>query len=208
LFKRNRNLNYSSNILDGDSKERLSELCQFCNGEKWRLLYRATRDGFGAKDFHQKCDHFENTLIVIKSTSGYIFGGFTSMAWNLPVNYYPGMHYVSDPSSYIFSLVNKNNKPFKTIFSSEQGIFCNKDSGPSFGYREPIFSNRGNIKEYIIHYGLRIFTDSNINQPSYSNIGYGFISPDYREGSGKARTFLTGSYNFQTVEIEVFTNSN
>ena len=85
MFKRNRNLNYSSNILDGDSKERLSELCQFCNGEKWRLLYRATRDGFGAKDFHQKCDHFENTL---KSTSGNVFGGFTSMAWNWPENYF------------------------------------------------------------------------------------------------------------------------
>jgi hypothetical protein len=60
IFYKNK---FDSNILDNDSKKKLSELCQFPNGQKWRLLYRATRDGFGAKDFHRECDHFENTLV-------------------------------------------------------------------------------------------------------------------------------------------------
>ena len=100
------------------------------------LLYKATRNGFGAKDFHLKCDNFENTLVVIKSTEGNIFGGFASKPWNNKVDS-TDYGYVYDALAYIFSLVNKDNKPFKTVFNNcRQGIFCCDTSGPSFGYIE------------------------------------------------------------------------
>jgi hypothetical protein len=204
----------------------LSELCQFPNGQKWRLLYRATRDGFGAKDFHQKCDDFNNTLVVIKSTEGNIFGGFTSKPWNCSATkdkfhykeiknsimklrhscFMATYGYVQDASAFIFSLVNKDNKPFKTVYISDQGIFCDKDAGPSFGYCQPIFSNKLNIKDYVIHYDLRVSTDSNVDQSSCSNFGHGFKNQEYQGGTHKANAILAGSYHFQNVEIEVFTN--
>ena len=47
----------------------------------WRLLFRASRDGFAAESFHSKCDRKGPTLTVVRSGS-FIFGGFTEAAWS------------------------------------------------------------------------------------------------------------------------------
>ena len=50
---------------------------------EWRLLFRASRDGFTASAFHSKCDNKGPTITVVKSSSN-IFGGFTEMPWTSP----------------------------------------------------------------------------------------------------------------------------
>ena len=52
---------------------------------EWRLLFRASRDGFAALAFHSKCDNKGPTVTVVKS-SGNIFGGFTGNAWKSKIN--------------------------------------------------------------------------------------------------------------------------
>ena len=52
----------------------------------YKLLYRATRDGNSAASFHQKCDNICGTLVVIKTTKGFRFGGYTEQAWNASSN--------------------------------------------------------------------------------------------------------------------------
>ena len=47
---------------------------------QWRLLFRASRDGFAASAFHSKCDNKGPTITVVKS-GGNIFGGFAENAW-------------------------------------------------------------------------------------------------------------------------------
>ena len=47
---------------------------------KWRLLFRASPDGFASQSFHSKCDNKGPTVTVVKS-GGYIFGGFTEKSW-------------------------------------------------------------------------------------------------------------------------------
>ena len=54
---------------------------------EWRLLFRASRDGFAALAFHSKCDNKGPTVTVVKS-SGNIFGGFTGNAWKSKINWY------------------------------------------------------------------------------------------------------------------------
>ena len=44
------------------------------------LLYRASRDGWTASNFHSRCDNKGPTVTVIKS-GNYIFGGYTEQAW-------------------------------------------------------------------------------------------------------------------------------
>ena len=46
----------------------------------WRLLFRASRDGYAASVFHSKCDNKGPTVTVVKSR-GNIFGGFTEESW-------------------------------------------------------------------------------------------------------------------------------
>ena len=47
---------------------------------EWRLLFRASRDGFAASAFHSKCDNKGPTMTVVKSGGRNIFGGFTENA--------------------------------------------------------------------------------------------------------------------------------
>jgi hypothetical protein len=47
----------------------------------FNLLWRGTRDGFTAREFHRRCDGRANTLTVILDTDGNVFGGFTPVEW-------------------------------------------------------------------------------------------------------------------------------
>ena len=51
------------------------------NEAKWKLIYRASEHDYTAKSFHECCDNKGSTLVVIKSTEGWIFGGFTTESW-------------------------------------------------------------------------------------------------------------------------------
>ena len=55
---------------------------------KWRLIYRASEHGYTAKSFHEYCDDKGPTLIIIKSSGGYIFGGYTTQSWSGNSIYY------------------------------------------------------------------------------------------------------------------------
>jgi hypothetical protein len=46
------------------------------NNTDFKLLYQASRDGFGASDFHSKCNGIFGTFTLIKSMDSYIFGGY------------------------------------------------------------------------------------------------------------------------------------
>ena len=46
-----------------------------------KLLYRASRDGWAASNFHSCYDNKGPTVIVIKS-GNYIFGGYTELRWD------------------------------------------------------------------------------------------------------------------------------
>ena len=45
-----------------------------------KLLYRASRDGWAASNFHSCCDNKGPTVTVVKS-GNYIFGGYTEQEW-------------------------------------------------------------------------------------------------------------------------------
>jgi len=48
---------------------------------KPKLLYSASRDGWNASDFHRMCNGKGVTVTVVKSSDGYIFGGYTDVEW-------------------------------------------------------------------------------------------------------------------------------
>ncbi len=68
---------FKSQILtDIEQSIELINLCEFSTNDKWSLLYRGTRDGFGVKDVHSNCDGHSNTLTIFKAKQkSYIFGG-------------------------------------------------------------------------------------------------------------------------------------
>ena len=50
---------------------------------RFKLLYRGSRDGMKAADFHQLCDGNDDTISVIEDSNGNVFGGFADKAWNM-----------------------------------------------------------------------------------------------------------------------------
>jgi hypothetical protein len=121
-------------------------------------------------------------LTIIKSEHGNIFGGFTEKAWD------SASRYVTDPKAFIFSLVNKKNKPFKVMCTNgTNAIYCYSFFGPTFGYG----------------FDICIFSGSNSNKLSYSDFGSSYKHPDYQYIT-ENESILAGSNRFQTPEIEVF----
>jgi hypothetical protein len=175
---------YSLNILSYREYAELNKLCGFPTEQKWQLLYRGSVDGFGAADFHRKCDGKSNTLTIVKSDNGNIFGGYTNVAWESKGGCQTGT------SSFLFSLKNQTNSGLKfNCFKTEYSINCSSSYGPTFGGG----------------HDLRISNNSNANIESYSNPGNSYqLPPGYTYGTDQAQNLLAGSYNFKVNEIEVF----
>ena len=59
-----------------------NKLREWCGDYEWKLLYRASEHEYTAESFHEYCDDKGPTLIVIKSSGGWIFGGYTTQSWS------------------------------------------------------------------------------------------------------------------------------
>jgi len=191
-FEEKGNVKFNSTIVEAGLQNQLINLCEFRHNQKWELKYRASNDGFTPDDFHSKCNGTTNTLTVIKTTNGDIFGGYTEQAWHSKGGT------VTDLQAFIFSLSNQENNPFKAKCSNngERAIGCYSYLGPTFG--DGLSSGNQDI---------RIYSDSNTNRFSFSNFGSIYKRPDHQSKSDGAQNVLTGSLKFQTVDIEVFAQS-
>lgn len=93
---------------------------------KLELVYKASRDGFTAKEFHLHCDGLGPTLVLCKSTdSSTIFGGYANLPWN------SGNGYVKDDKSWLFSM--KTQKKYTLTEYNQYAYFHNSNSGPTWG---------------------------------------------------------------------------
>ena len=72
---------FGSNILV--NKEYDDKLREWIGDYNWKLIYRASEHEYTARSFHKYCDDVKGpTLIVIKSSEGWIFGGYTTQSWS------------------------------------------------------------------------------------------------------------------------------
>eukprot|EP01080_Neovahlkampfia_damariscottae_P003599 gene3599-6334_t len=158
------------------------QVLKFINdkSKKWKLCYQATKDGFGTNHFHSKCDKFKESIVIIKSTNNNVFGAYCADPWS-------GSGYSNNPKTFLFSLVNSANSPQK-IESKKQSNeqYRYSSYGPTFGSGHDLY----------------ICNNSNTTNSSYSNYPYSYNTP--KDFTGTQNTFLAGSYNFKTIEIEVF----
>ena len=168
-------------ILNTEESLSLIEMSKSKNGI---LLYRATRDGFGAKDFHSICDGKAKSITIIKNTLNYVFGGYASASWNCH-----GV-YINDPNAFLFSL-RRNEKSYNhkfTIKKAEYALYGDSTYGPTFGGED-----------------LIVCDHSNISFGSYTNFGNSYNLPDGYIYNGNANDFLAGNYSqWTTTEIEVY----
>ncbi|CAF1099506.1 unnamed protein product [Rotaria sordida] len=150
-------------------------------GQIWTLIYKATRDGFSASDFHRCCDNQDSTITVIQSTEGgYLFGGYTSVSWRSTEGY------VLDPNNpFLFTLTNPHGIP-STKYSNKHpnySIYAGNNYGPTFGGAHDLY----------------ISNNSQTNRNNY----FGFPH-SYNDTTNRGALTFTGDQNFRTNEIEVY----
>ena len=164
-------------ILTSPQLESLNQLIGFSN-RTYRLIYRASRDGFSAINFHTNCDNVSSTLVIIQSAKLNIFGGYTSQAW-ASLN-----TYVTDVEAFLFSLVNPTNNSLKILVKSsgKQTIYTSIYGGPNFGNADIV-----------------VYANSNIYNNSY------FANRAYQYPANiSANTLFDGATQFKTKDIEVY----
>ena len=111
----------------------VNKISEKFNGSRFKLLYKGSRDGDGAADFHSRCDEAEKTLTIVEDNYGNRFGGFTTQDW--------GGEYMQkkDDDAFIFSI---HKSKIYEVIPEQNAIGCYPNFGPVFfGCQIRIYDN-------------------------------------------------------------------
>jgi len=147
------NLNYfDSTILDSINSinfiiDYIRQNDKSSNFNGIKLLYRGSRDGDRTKTCHQLCDNKQNILIVMKSDTGYIFGGYSKIGFKVNNN----LEWKIDNNCFLFSLNLK--KVYPVI--KDKKVICHimDDCGLCFCNSLAFYDNFMNNKRSSINFG-------------------------------------------------------
>ncbi|CDW84393.1 tldc domain-containing protein [Stylonychia lemnae] len=159
------------------------ELLYKLEGE-WEQLYKGSTDGFKAQKFHQKCDNKGPTVTFILSEFGQVFGGYTSVPWKTPENYFQRQ---KDKKAFVFQLTKNTLHPLN-ISHVDHAV--------------------SHFQNQIIQFGLddiHIEDDCNLNKTNYCSIGNTYkLSKSINLGNQTSNEYLAGAKKFRVLEIVVY----
>eukprot|EP00742_Colponemidia_sp_Colp-10_P008121 GILJ01008766.1.p1 GENE.GILJ01008766.1~~GILJ01008766.1.p1 ORF type:complete len:718 (-),score=87.57 GILJ01008766.1:39-2192(-) len=139
------------------------------------LLYQTSSHGYSNVDFHRRCDYKGPTLLLVKLSTGHIFGGYTAVSWT------GAGCYETDPKAFLFSLSDGRGRPAVKLELNQKAnkaIFCASHMGPAFGG------------------GYDLYIDFDHVEDSCSNLGHTYVLPK----DGLPHTFLAGTHKEWPVE--------
>lgn len=149
---------------------------------EWKLLYKASKDGFSVNAFNQAVKNHKNLFVIIHTTGNNIFGGYTKKGFPK----YNGSNN-TDPNAFVFLLRSQRSNNYqpgifdiryrsRAILTSNQYMCCFGRDGRSI---KIYTSGKGTVD------GMRDFKEKSYRIPS--------------------QYYLNGGYkNFQAADIEVF----
>eukprot|EP00347_Sterkiella_histriomuscorum_P013792 403363346 len=165
--------------LDKTPKSMLRDEIPNYKKKHFKLLYQASRDGFTAKAFHDRCDYQGAVIYFILSEYGMTFGGFTSQEITQPKF---GCTYIPDRNAFIFSLTL--GKILRQIKDKKYAVGHSINKICCFGQND-----------------ISITDNCNINNYSRCEIGGTYETAPYDRDSEK---YLASRKEFKVLEIEVY----
>ena len=161
-------------------------------GNEFELIYRGSRDGWYASDFHKNCDNKGKTLSIIHTDSNNVFGGYTSIPWtngtdpNITYDTSSFYNYVKDCDAFLFLIRSKNN------YKSE--IFSVKNANYAVEHSEKNMCIFGGGAE------IEIKSQCNIDYRSYTNATSNYYNTPIDENF-----YLNAQERyFKVIEIEIY----
>jgi len=144
------------------------------------VLFVATRDGDDSKQFHTVCDGQGPTVVIIETTTGNVFGGYTDASWDVR------RAYKKSTEAFLFRL-RPSEKTYKIISSkTAYAIYGHESYGPTFG--------ASNHEIYISDGALN-------NKNSYTSGGKSYYFPGHHHN--RNYELNNGVKNFQVLEYVV-----
>lgn len=169
-----------------------------------KCIYKASKDGFSAIDFHKLCDGRGSGLVVILTKSGKIFGGFNPLGWDSTDDY------GNTNSAFLWFQKGSGSgssvkvEKCKVLSGGNAAIFDYATGGPQFGSGDLII---GPPKAAIMGgFAGPNMEDTSVNAGDLRKATTSSFGGAYDSGSGSGRGWPRGSHN--VVEVEVYANGN
>jgi hypothetical protein len=89
-------------------------------------VYKASRDGWSALDFHSKVDGAGSGVVVALSTSGKVFGGYNPVGWRSTDDYY------TSNSAFLWCLRGQQVVKLPILTGGNAAVFDYATGGPCF----------------------------------------------------------------------------
>ncbi|CAC5416161.1 unnamed protein product [Mytilus coruscus] len=164
-------------------KEDQKQMTKWIGGrKKYKLLYKASRDGCTATAFHNTCNNKGPNVTILYNKNNFIYGGYTSLSWKSVGNYQV------DTKSFLFRLYQNGNwKPVQMpVNNTQNSIYDNASYGPTFGAHD-----------------LHAFTNTiNFDGQMFSLNGSATFGTSYTMNGETYKTIADG--NLQVKDIEVY----
>ena len=143
------------------------------------LIYRGSRDGWRASDFHKNCDNKGSTVSFIETKKNNVFGGYTTIPWTRSDESDWTGEYHKDKNAFLFLIRSCKQK----IHDVSNAVNHYKDDMCVFGEG----------------FDIRIVDRCNENKfSSTTAFSYKFVTDK--------RYYLNGDkQSFQVTQIEVYT---
>lgn len=100
----------ASNVLNSTQVAQLEEWTGVSN---LSLCHNSSTGGFNSTIFRSNCNNKGASLVVIKTVTGYIFGGYTSISWSSR-----GGTNTADAGAFVYLLVAPFSGPLKSVTTS------------------------------------------------------------------------------------------
>ena len=94
---------------------------------KYSLLFRASKDGYGSQEFHDRCDGKSPTVTIVRTSKQKVIGGFTSLKWD------SFDHTVEDNTKTSFMFSMDMDRKYSLVQGAQCAIICYSYYGPAFG---------------------------------------------------------------------------
>jgi len=136
----------------------LNQQLKLASKKMGETLFVASKDGDTASKFHAACDKKGPTIVIVETTTGNVFGGYTDLSWGTSSG-----AYVKSSNTFIFRL-----RPTTKRYDVKEGkegyaIYTKTSYGPTFG---------GGHDFYIVSSALS-------STSSYTNGGHSYVFPSY-----------------------------
>jgi hypothetical protein len=172
----------------GTTEEHLQSLCRWVQQRTGQSVanptrvYQATVDGFTGGAFWRKGQGKGRLLMVVRSVSGYLFGGFTPLGFN-----HGQSGYHADAQAFLFTLHNPHGIAPTMLPSTNNG--------------QALYSTAGNLPRWGSGHDLYLTENCHTRTSSSANLNSG-----YTDTTGIGNTLFTGAQHLGIIaEIVAFT---